>query len=100
MLKLKIPIILKVIYIQTIKKKPKETIEQLLEKLNYDKNIFAMIKFKYMYLPNIQMEEKNGELMNNKYYKNAFEKILNLLKKKKIIMILFQFLMIILMILI
>ncbi len=58
MLKLKIPIILKVIYIQTIKKKPKETIEQLLEKLNYDKNIFAMIKFKYMYLPNVQMEEK------------------------------------------
>ena len=83
MLKLKIPIILKVIYIQTIKKKPKETIEQLLEKLNYDKNIFAMIKFKYMYLPNVQMKEKNGELMNNKYYKNAFEKILNLLKKKK-----------------
>jgi hypothetical protein len=52
-----------------------------------------------MYLPNVQMKEKNGELMNNKYYKNAFEKILNLLKKK-IIMILFQFLMIILMILI
>ena len=32
MLKLKIPIILKVINVQTIKKKPKETIEQLLEK--------------------------------------------------------------------
>jgi len=52
--KLYIPRMLKVIYIQTIVKKPKETIEKLLENIKYDKNIFKMIKFKFIYLPNVQ----------------------------------------------
>ena len=80
--KLYIPRMLKVIYIQTIVKKPKETIEKLLENIKYDKNIFKMIKFKFIYLPNVQKSWGNQDLMNYKDYKNAFEEILNLLREK------------------
>jgi len=73
-----IPRILKVIYIQTIKKKPKP-IEELLEEFEYDKQIFQMIKFKYIYLPLIPDIE--GELINHPDYKKNFEDILFLLNK-------------------
>lgn len=83
MKELKIPIILKVIYIQIIKK-PKKSIEKLLEEFKYDKNIFDIIKFKYIYLPNIY--EKPGgknDLMKYPEYKNNFENIIKLLNKTK-----------------
>ena len=78
MQKKNIPRILKVIYIQTIKKKQKP-IEELLEEFEYDKQIFQMIKFKYIYLPLIPDYE--GELINHPDYKKNFENILILLNK-------------------
>ena len=82
MQQMNIPRILKIIYIQTIKKSKKQIpIEELLENFGYDKNIFRMIKFKYIYLPFIPIDEKENELMKYpKYYKN-FEKILNILNE-------------------
>ena len=56
---------LKNIYIQTIKNpKNQKPVEELLKIFNYNKNIFHMIKFEYLYLQNIQ-EKEEGE--KNKY---------------------------------
>ena len=84
MLKLNIPSILKVIYIQSIKKpENQEPIEELLESFGYDKNLFQMIKFKYIYLPYVSLEEgKEKDLMKYPNYKFNFEKILNILNNK------------------
>ena len=80
MQQLNIPRILKVIYIQTNKKVKKQIpIEELLEKFKYDKDIFKMIKFQYVYLPFIPTEEKEKDLLKYSKYKKNFEKILNLL---------------------
>ena len=53
----KIPRILKTIYIQTILKKPKLTIEEMLDKFHIDKNAFNTVNFEYVYLPNISETE-------------------------------------------
>ena len=84
MRKLNIPRILKVIYIQTIKKpKNQKPIEELLETFEYDKNIFQNIKFKYIYLPLVSLEEgKEKDLMKYPKYEKNFEKILNILNNK------------------
>ena len=80
--KMNIPRILKIIYIQTIlspqKQKP---IEELLQICNYDKKIFQMIEFKYIYLPKIQLKEEN-DLMKYPDYRINFIKILDLLNKE------------------
>ena len=56
----KIPRILKTIYIQTVLKKPKLTIEEMLDKFHIDKNAFNTINFEYVYLPNISEEQLEG----------------------------------------
>ena len=84
MKQLEIPIILKNIDIQTIKNpKNQKPIEELLKIFNYDKNIFYMIKLKYLYLPNIpEIEEgEKKEILNYSKYKKRFEDILDLLNK-------------------
>ena len=84
MRKLNIPRTLKVIYIQTIQnpENPK-TIEELLKTFEYDKNIFQMIKFQFIYLPKISIEEERGkDLMKYPNYKKNFEKILDILNYK------------------
>ena len=85
MRKLNIPRILKVIYIQTIKKpENQKSIEELLETFGYDKNIFQMIKFKYIYLPYISIEEgKKKDLMKYPNYKLNFENFLKTLNNNK-----------------
>ena len=80
MQEMKIPRILKIIYIQTIKDpKNQMPIEKLLEYFGYDEKVFHSIKFKYIYLPFIPIEENEKELMKYSKYKTNFEEILNLL---------------------
>ena len=77
---LKIPRILKTIYIQTVKKTPIYTIEELLDKFNINKNIFNSIKLEYVYLPNIseeQLEDYNNELMKHPSYIKYLNELLN-----------------------
>ena len=73
-----IPRILKNIYIQ-ITKKPKKTINELLESYNYDKKLFQGINFDYIFLPSIsedELSEINHDLMKLPKYKDNFIKIL------------------------
>jgi hypothetical protein len=80
MQEMKIPRILKRIFIQTIKEpKNQMPIEKLLEKFRYDQKVFHSIKFQYIYLPFIPIEENEKELMKYSKYKANFEEILNLL---------------------
>ena len=79
MQQMNIPRILKRIYIQTIKESKNQIIEELLENSGYDKKVFQMIKFQYVYLPFIHMEGKEKELMKYPKYKKSFEEIINLL---------------------
>ena len=79
MQQMNIPRILKRIYIQTIKESKNQIIEELLENFEYDKKVFQMIKFQYIYLPFIPIEGKEKELMKYPKYKKSFEEIINLL---------------------
>jgi len=80
MQQMNIPRILKRIYIQTIKDPLNQMpIEKLLEKFRYDKKVFHSIKFQYIYLPFIPIEENEKELMKYSKYKTNFEEILILL---------------------
>ena len=79
MQQMNIPRILKRIYIQTIKESKNQIIEELLENFEYDKKVFQMIKFQYIYLPFIPIEGKEKELMKYPRYKKSFEEIINLL---------------------
>lgn len=79
MQQMNMPRILKRIYIQTIKESKNQNIEELLEKFGYDKKVFQMIKFQYIYLPFIPIEEREKELMKYPKYKKNFEEILNIL---------------------
>ena len=83
---LKIPRILKTIYIQTVKKNPMYTVEELLGKFNINKNIFNSIKLEYVYLPNIseeQLEECNHEIMEHPNYKKYLNQLLSKITKIK-----------------
>ena len=78
---MKIPRILKAIYIQTIKDpKNQIPIEELLKIFEYDEEIFKNIKIKYIYLPFIPNVENEKELMKYYNYRTNFEEILNILK--------------------
>ena len=73
------PKILKNIFIQTISKKPKKTIKEMLEEFHYNKDIFIGINFKYIYLPIIDEESLvnyNNDLLKSPLYKKNFEEIL------------------------
>ena len=80
MQQMNIPRILKRIYIQTIKDPEDQIpIEKLLEKFRYDKTVFHSIKFQYIYLPFIPIDENEKELMKYSKYKTNFDEILILL---------------------
>ena len=84
----KIPRILKNIYIQTISKNPKNTIEQLIEKFIENKELFRGINFSYIYLPSLEvdeLEENNKDLMQIPKYKENFEKILQILSNSNLL---------------
>ena len=81
----KIPRILKTIYIQTVLKKPKLSIEQMLEKFHIDKNAFNTIKFEYIYLPNISQTELENynEVIEHPIYKEHLNEVLRRITKTK-----------------
>ena len=54
-------------------------IEELLKIFEYDEKVFKGIKFKYIYLPFIPIDENEKDLMNYPKYTKNFEEILNLL---------------------
>lgn len=72
------PKILKNIYIQ-ISRTPKNPIDVILEKFNYNKDIFKVIHFEYIYLPIIDqhgLENCKKDLLKNDLYKTNFKNIL------------------------
>ena len=84
MRKMNIIRLLKVIYIQTTKNPNKQKpIEKLLEDFQFDKNAFEGIKFKYIYLPNINTDDFDNEndLIHISDYRKKFDEILKLLHK-------------------
>ena len=83
----KIPRILKNIYIQTTSKKPKNTIEQLIDNFISNKELFRGINFAYIYLPDLknELEESNNDLMRIPKYKENFELILQRLSNSNLL---------------
>ena len=82
----KMPRILKTIYIQTIHKKPKKTIEEMLEGFGYDKNVFDNIKFEYIYLPSLsvaELEDYGNNIIEHPLYKKYLEELLTKINKTK-----------------
>ena len=81
----KMPRILKTIYIQTIHKKPKKTVQEMLDGFNYDKNAFDTIKFEYVYLPSLSVSELEDypKLIDNPTYKKYLDELLNKITKTK-----------------
>ena len=75
-----IPCILKNIYIQTVKHSI-PPIEELLEAFNYNKTVFKMIKFQYIYLPDISTR-KEKDLLEYPEYNHYFENILKILNQE------------------
>lgn len=80
MQQIKIPCILKNIYIQIVKHSI-PPIEELLEAFNYNKTVFKMIKFQYMYLPDISTK-KEKDLLKYLEYNLYFENILKILDQE------------------